>query len=114
MSSISVQPSSGLTVASPVKPGGNATTSASANETAKSQSTAQGNASVLYPSPIGAIDPATGQFVIEYLNSQTGETDYQTPSKTQLRLYQASQSRVEAPGQAPTSAVPAEPSSSQV
>lgn len=114
MSSISVLPTSGLTVASPVKPGTSTTGSASTNETAKSQSTTQGNASVVYPSPIGAIDPATGQFVIEYLNSQTGEADYQTPSKTQLRLYQVSQSRVEIPGQAPTTPVPATPSSSEV
>ncbi len=113
MSSISVLPASGLTVASPVKPGTSTTASASTNETAKSQSTTQGNASVAYPSPTGAIDPATGQFVLEYLNSD-GQSEYQTPSKTQLRLYQASQSRVEIAGQAPTTPVPAEPSSSEV
>jgi hypothetical protein len=108
MSSISVQPNSGLTVVSPVKPGSSATASASTNETAKSQSTTQGKASVLYPSPIESIDPATSQLVIEYRNSATGDTEYQTPSKAQLRLYQVSQSRVEIPGQEPTSPVPDE------
>lgn len=108
MSSISVQPTSGLTVASPVKPGNSATGSASTNETAKSQSTTQGKASVLYPSPIESIDPATSQVVIEYRDSATGEAEYQAPSKAQLRLYQVSQSRVDIPGQAPTSPVPEE------
>jgi hypothetical protein len=106
MSSISVQPSSGLTAAPPVKTGTSATASASNDETAKSQSTAQGNVPVLYPSPIDSIDPATSQLVIEFRNSATGDTEYQTPSVQQLRLYQISQSRVELPGQAPTSSVP--------
>ncbi|HLZ65209.1 MAG TPA: hypothetical protein VKQ29_03205 [Aliidongia sp.] len=106
MSSISVQPASGPTAASPVKPGISSAESASTNETAKSQSATQGKASVLYPSPIDSIDPATSQLVIEYRNSATGDTEYQTPSKAQLRLYQISQSRVEIPGQAPTSPVP--------
>lgn len=103
MSSISVQPSSGLTVASPVKPGTSTAASASTSETAKSQSAAQGNAPDLYPSPVGQIDPATSQLVIEYRDSATGLLEYQTPSKEQLRLYQDSQSRVEAPGQLPAS-----------
>ena len=106
MSSISVQPSSGLTVASPVKAGATTTVPASNDETAKSQSTTQAKASDLYPSPIGAIDAATGQFVIEFRNSATGEAEYQTPTKAQLRLYQVSQSRVDLPGQTPTSPVP--------
>lgn len=106
MSSISVQPSSGLTVASPVKPGPSTTETASTSETAKSQSTAHGKASVVYPSPIEAIDPATSQLVIEYRNSTTGDAEYQTPSKAQLRLYQVSQSRVDVPGQTPTSPAP--------
>jgi hypothetical protein len=106
MSSISVQPASGPTVVSPVKNGTGPAASAPTNETAKSQSTAQGNVPVLYPSPVESIDPATSQLVIEYRNSSTGTAEYQTPSKTQLRLYQVSQSRVEIPGQAPTSAVP--------
>ena len=100
MSSISVQPTSGPAVVSSVKPGGSTTEAASANETAKSQSTTPGKASVLYPSPIESIDPATSQLVIEYRNSTTGDAEYQTPSKAQLRLYQISQSRVEIPGQA--------------
>jgi len=106
MSSISVQPSSGLTVASPVKPGSSTAGTALSNETAKSQSTTPGTASDLYPSPVDSIDPATGQFVIEFRNSETGEAEYQTPTKTQLRLYQVSQSRVDVPGQAPTTPVP--------
>lgn len=106
MSSISVQPSSGLTVASPVKAGSSTAVSASNDATAKSQSTAQGNVPVLYPSPIDSIDPATSQLVIEFRNSATGEAEYQTPSKAQLRLYQVSQSRVDVPGQTPTSPVP--------
>ena len=67
MSSISVQPISGLTVASPVKPGNSSPGSASTNETAKSQSTTQGKASVLYPSPVESIDPATSQVVKEFI-----------------------------------------------
>ncbi len=106
MSSISVLPSSGLSVASPVKAGATTTISASNDETAKSQSTAQGNAHVLYPSPTESIDPATSQLVIEFRNSGTGETEYQTPSKAQLRLYQVSQSRVDLPARTPTSPVP--------
>jgi hypothetical protein len=106
MSSISVQPSSGLTVASPVKAGTSTAETASTDVTAKSQSTTQGNASVLYPSPVDTIDPATGQFVVEFRDSTTGDTEYQTPSKAQLRLYQVSQSRVDVPGQTPTSSVP--------
>ena len=114
MSSISVQPISGPTVASPVKPGNSTAGSASTNETAKSQSTAQGQAAVLYPSPIESIDPATSQVVIEYRNNTTGESDYQTPSKAQLRLYQMSQSRVDVPGQTPASPVSGETASSVV
>ena len=114
MSSISVQPSSGLTVASPVKPGSSTAASAANDETAKSQSTAQGNVPVLYPSPIDSIDPATSQLVIEFRNSDTGDTEYQTPSKAQLRLYQVSQSRVDVPGQTPTSPVPENATSSKV
>jgi len=113
MSSISVQPSSGLTVASPVKAGATTTVPASNDETAKSQSTAQGNAPVLYPSPTESIDPATSQLVIEFRNSGTGDTEYQTPSKAQLRLYQVSQSRVDVPERTPTSPVPEPASSSE-
>jgi hypothetical protein len=106
MSSISVQPSSGLTVASPVKTGSSTTASASNDATAKSQPTAQGNVAVHYPSPVDSIDPATSKLVIEFRNIATGEAEYQTPSKAQLRLYQVSQSRVDVPGQTPTSPVP--------
>ena len=113
MSSISVQPSSGLTVASPVKAGSSTAASASNDATAKSQSTAQGNVPVLYPSPIDSIDPATSQLVIEFRNSATGDAEYQTPSKAQLRLYQVSQSRVDVPGQTPTSPVPEVTASSE-
>jgi len=108
MSSISVQPTSGPAVVSSVKPGNSTTESVTTHETAKSQSTTQGNASVLYPSPTDSIDPATSQLVIEYRNSASGEEEYQIPSKSQLRLYQVSQSRVQAPGQLPTSPVTAE------
>lgn len=113
MSSISVQPSSGLTVASPVKPGSSTAETASNNETAKSQSTTQGKASVLYTSPVDSIDPATGQFVIEFRNSVTGDSDYQTPTKSQLRLYQVSQSRVDLPEPKTKSPVPEASTSSK-
>ncbi|HEV2678813.1 MAG TPA: hypothetical protein VGV37_30070 [Aliidongia sp.] len=108
MSSISVQPTSGPAVVSSVKPVNSSTDSATTHETAKSQSTTQGNASVLYPSPTDSIDPATSQLVIEYRNSSNGEEEYQIPSKSQLRLYQISQSRVQVPGETPTSPVPAD------
>jgi hypothetical protein len=113
MSSISVQPASGPAVAYPVKTGTNVAASASTNET-NNTSTTQGKASVLYPSPIESIDPATSQVVIEYRDSANGQTDYQTPTVSQLRLYQANQSRVDIPGQAPTSAVPESTSSTEV
>jgi len=114
MSSISVQPSSGLTVASPVKPGSSTAGTASTDETAKSQSTPPGSASDLYPSPVESIDPATGQFVIQFRDIDTGQAEYQTPSKTQLRLYQVSQSRVDIPGAAPTTPVPETATSAKV
>jgi hypothetical protein len=103
MSSISVQPTSGPSVVSSVKPGSSTNASVTTNETAKSQSTTQGNASVLYPSPTESIDPATSQLVIEYRNSASGDEEYQIPSKSQLRLYQASQSRTQAGALRPTS-----------
>jgi len=101
MSSISVLPTSGPSVVSPVKPGNGTSPAVTTNETAKSQSTTQSKASVLYPSPTESIDPATGQAVIEYSNSTTGAEEYQIPSKAQLRLYQVSQSRTHVPGEAP-------------
>ena len=108
MSSISVLPISGLAVASPVKPGASASSPATTNETAKSQSTTQGSPSVIYPSPTTSIDPATSQLVIEYRDHSTGVAEYQSPTKAQLRLYEISQSRVDVPGQEPTTpAVPA-------
>jgi hypothetical protein len=113
MSSISVQPVSGPAVAYPVKTGTQAAASASTNET-NTPSTTQGKAAVLYPSPIESIDPVTSQVVIEYRDSASGEADYQTPTPAQLRLYQANQSRVDIPGQAPTSAVPESTSSTEV
>ena len=106
MSSISVQPTSGPSVVSPVKPGTSTNASVTTNETAKSQSTTQGNASVLYPSPTESIDPATSQLVIEYRNSASGDEEYQIPSKSQLRLYQVSQSRSNAAAPATKGAAP--------
>jgi len=111
MSSISVLPSSGLTVALPVKSGATTTVPASNEETAKSQSSTQGNTPALYPSPTESIDPATSKLVIEFRDSATGDTEYQTPSKAQLRLYQINQSLAAVTGQTPTSPVP-EPGSS--
>ncbi|GGF21435.1 hypothetical protein GCM10011611_29370 [Aliidongia dinghuensis] len=107
MSSISVQPASGPPVVSPVKSGNGTTEPVTTRETAKSQSTTQASASVLYPSPTESIDPATSQVVIEYRNSTNGEEEYQIPSKSQLRLYQASQSRAHASGEPQTGLVPA-------
>ena len=95
MSSISVQPTSGPSVVSPVKPGSGTNEAVTTNETAKSQSTTQGKASVLYPSPTESIDPATNQLVIEFRNNSTGDEEYQIPTQIQLRLYQDSQSRTE-------------------
>jgi hypothetical protein len=108
MSSISVQPTSGPSVVSSVKADSSTNASVTTNETAKSQSTAQGKASVLYPSPTESIDPATSQLVIEYRNSTSGEEEYQIPSKSQLRLYQVSQSRTATSEQAPASNASAE------
>jgi hypothetical protein len=114
MSSISVLPTSGLTVALPVKPGATTTVPASNEETAKSQPTTQGHASVLYPSPTESIDPATSQLVIEFRDGATGNAEYQTPSKAQLRLYEVNQSRVDVSGHTPTSPVPVPANNSKV
>jgi hypothetical protein len=85
----------------PVKTASSTAGTTSTNETAKSQSAAPGPTTALYPSPTESIDPLTSQLVLEYRNSSTGEEQYQTPSKEQLRLYQLSQSHTTVPGEAP-------------
>ena len=44
-----------------------------------------------YPSPRIEIDPELNTVIIQYLNSADGLADYQTPSKSQLQLYQQNQ-----------------------
>jgi hypothetical protein len=91
MSSISVHHVAGPIPIASAKP-------ESATDTQVRQTQAQGGGSAvlpasapIYPSPRIEIDPELNTVIIQYLNSADGLANYQTPSKSQLQLYQQNQ-----------------------
>jgi hypothetical protein len=48
-----------------------------------------------YTTPRFAIDPESDRVILEYRDAQSGEPQYQVPSRAQLLLYQGTQAAAE-------------------
>jgi hypothetical protein len=104
MSSISVLQAPGPGQVASVKPSSNASPPALSTEIAGTASTVA-DPVTQYTTPRFEIDPETDRVILEYRDAQSGEPQYQVPSRAQLLAYQDSQA-------AQTPAAPASSSTS--
>jgi hypothetical protein len=95
MSSISVLEAPGAAQGAAVKPSsvGSAPVAPSPTVT----TTTAANSAPLFHSPQLEIDPLLNQVIVEFRDGQSGAPEYQVPSKSQLLLYQDTQTAAVAP-----------------
>jgi hypothetical protein len=91
MSSISVHHVSGPVPVASAKTEPTTGSQASQTQAQGTDSTVPAASVPIYPSPRIEIDPELNAVIIQYLNSADGLANYQTPSKSQLQLYQQNQ-----------------------
>ena len=75
----------GVGAVTPAKPVASSTSTATSSNSSGGGATASTPTVTLYTSPTQIFDPATGQLVVETLNTLTGAIETQTPSKAALQ-----------------------------
>jgi hypothetical protein len=95
MSSISVLEAPGAAQGAAVKPSSAGSVPVAPTPTVAT--TAAASSAPQYHSPQLEIDPLLNQVIVEFRDGQSGAPEYQVPSKSQLLLYQGTQTAAATP-----------------